>query len=357
MQVIKRLLCLICCIAIPFGMAATAETMTVTPETIVVAPEAPTELIDTGNENTYANPLLNPNTLTEYATLPDNTLNILLLGIDFGHEGYWGSGYKKILEDCHTDAVLVISVHLDTQKIDFVSLPRDTLTYVPGIRGIYKLNAAFNCGTSIEGGLNKACQAASWVLGGIKIDEYCAVDMNMMEKLGDAMGGIDFDLEMSYTGHSGTRYYKGLHHLDGTGIMDYLRSRTNATVKSNDIGRTGRQRALMIAIFEKLKQNPTLLWKVAQTALENTDDFFTSDGINSASLLAMIPFLLGMKEEDVGSYVITGKYRTALDGWNFTFTDQENRQAVIQEVYGIEVPPLTYVDYNYTKWLVESGLH
>lgn len=379
MQMLKRLLCVVCCIAISWGTVVLAETTTaaVTPVTAEEATLSPTTsatqapptapvattsgtaftAVPTAEASVYTNPLLNPNTLTEYTTLPENMLNILLLGIDFGHDGYWGSGHKTALEDCHTDAVLVISVHLDTKKIDFISLPRDTLTYVPGIRGIYKLNAAFNCGTTVEDGLYRASQAASWVLGGIKIDEYCAVDMNMMEKLGDAMGGIDFDLEMSYRGHSGTRYYKGLHHLDGTGIMDYLRSRTNATVKSNDIGRTGRQRALMIAIFEKLKQDPTLLWKVIQTALDNTDGFFTSEGINGASLLSTIPFLLGLNEQDIGSYVITGKYRTALKGWNFTFTDQENRQKVIKEVYGIDVSPLPYVDYDYAKWLVDSGFH
>lgn len=303
---------------------------------------------------TYANPLLNPDGVAGELTLAEKRLNILLLGIDYGHEGYWGSGHKTSLQECHTDAVLVISVQPDTKKIDFISLPRDTLTYVPGIRGIYKLNAAFNCGTTVQDGLEKTCKAASWLLGGIKIDNYLAVDMNVMEKLGDAMDGVDFELEMAYNVGK-IHYHKGMQHLDGRGIMDYFRARRNATVRANDIGRTGRQRALMAAICEKLKANPALLTKVIQTAMENADGFFSNLQLGT-ELLAAVPFMLSLKAEDIGSYVITGKYRTALKGWNFTFTDQENRQAVIRQVFGVEVPPLAYVSYEYTKWLTDAGL-
>lgn len=304
----------------------------------------------------YKNPLIHPDSVSDNIDLPHNTINILLLGIDFGHTGYWGSGGKRSLEDCHTDAMMVIAVNLDDKRADFVSLPRDTLTYVPGVKGIYKLNAAINCGSSMEDGLHKACDAASWVLGGIKIDYYLAVDMNAMAALGDAIGGVDFDLEMSYTGHSGRKYHKGLRHLDGTGIVDYLRSRTNATVNANDIGRTGRQRELMMAVFQKLKNDQDIFLKAAKAAQDMKDGFFTNILDASATdFLPMLPIAMGLNEQNVGSYVITGKYRSALYGWNFTFTDQENRQSVIKEVYGVDVPPLRYVDIKYTKWLVDSG--
>lgn len=305
-------------------------------------------------EGEYANPLINPKAITEYKTLQQKMINILLLGIDYGHEGYWGSGGKKTLEDCHTDAVMVIAVNLDENTMDFVSLPRDTLTYIPGVKGIYKLNAAINCGNgSLEDGLQKACRAAEWVLGGIKIDYYCAVDMNAMAALGDAMGGVDFELEMSYKGHSGTKYRKGLRHLNGTGIMDYLRARKNATVNSNDIGRTGRQRELILAIFKKLKEDQESLVKVLKKAKELQGSFFTD--ITAADALSLLAIASNLEASGFGSYVITGEYKTALKGWNFTFTNQENRHTVIKKVYGVDVPPLSYVDFAYTKWLMKSG--
>lgn len=305
--------------------------------------------------NSFKNPLLNPQPIAEYVQVPGNILNILLLGIDFGHEGYWGSGIKKELFKCHTDAVMVVAVDLDKKTADFVSLPRDTVTYVPGVKGIYKLNAAFNCGRDVMDGLKKACEAASWVLGGIRIDYYFAVDMNAMAAIGDEMGGVDFELEMTYKGHSGKGYKKGLRHLDGTGITDYLRARKNATVNYNDIGRTGRQRDLMQAIYEKLKNDPALLMKVIAYARGLTDGYFTNIGdVPAEQIMQLVPLALGLDEDSVGSHVLAGPYRTS-NQWNFTFTDQERRASVIREVWGVEVPPLDYVDFAYMKWLKSSG--
>ena len=302
----------------------------------------------------FRNPLIAPREITEYRDLPEEKINILLVGIDFGERGYRGSDGKKILEDCHADAVMVLALDPKAETVDLVSLPRDTLVYVPGVKGIYKLNGAINSGGgSIEDGLEKLCDAASWVLGGVKIDYYCAVDMVTMVELGDAIGGVDFAVEMAYVGHSGKKYSKKMQHLDGIGIMDYLRSRTNATVNSNDIGRTGRQRELMLAIFNKLKNNPLLLVGVTQKAQAMQGGFFTN--ITPTAMLPYMDMALKINEQSVGSYVITGKYRTALQNWNFTFTDQKNRQAVIKKVYGIDVPPLEYVSYEYAKWLVDSG--
>lgn len=299
------------------------------------------------------NPLLNPQESGNYVQTEHEYINILLLGIDFGTTGYWGSGGKKVLEDCHTDAVLVASVDLTDQSVNLVSLPRDSVTYIPEVRGIYKLNASINCADTIEEGLERIRNAASWLLGGIEVHRYCAVDMNTMIQIGDAIGGVDFELEMSYTGHSGTKYKKGLQHLDGTGIMDYLRARTNATVNSNDIGRTGRQRELMSAIFQKLKENPLLAVKVLAIMNDSEQNFYTD--MQDSDVTQLIQTILSMNIDEVGSYVLTGKYRTALEGWNFTFTDQENRQQVIKEAFGVDVDTIPYVSYDYCKWLVDYG--
>ena len=306
----------------------------------------------------FTHPLINPfaNSLEHIQgpALPEEVVNILLVGIDYGEKGYRGSAYKDVLENCHADAMLVVTIHPKTNRVDLVSIPRDTFTYVPGVRGIYKLNASINCGDgTVEDGLEKACEAAAWVLGGVPIDYYCAVDMVAMAALGDAMGGIDFEIEMSYTGHSGKKYYKGMTHLDGIGITDYLRSRTNATVNGNDLGRTGRQRALMVGVFQKLKDNPLLLLKMTKE-IQNSEGFHTNMSINT--LMPYVNMGMKLKEEDLGSHVITGTYRTGPSGWNFTFTDQEHRQAVIKEVYGIDVEPLPFVSYKYSKWVEENGM-
>ena len=299
----------------------------------------------------YANPLINPYEITDYTELSDIFVNILLLGIDFGTNDYWGSGTKKVLENCHTDAVMVVVINLDKKQIDLISLPRDTVTYIPEVKGIYKLNAAVNCAETLEEGLQRTKNSAEWLLGDIKIDYYFAVDMNTMIELGDAIGGVDFEMDMNYTGHSGKRYLKGIQHLDGTGITDYLRARTNATVDYNDIGRTNRQREMMLAIFEKLKSDENIIWDLLETATTQYDGFFTDITTAVIVKLALIlPTVLSVDEQSIGSYVFTGPYRTS-NSWNFTFTDQDNRLAVIKEVYNIDAEPIPYVSYAYTQWL------
>lgn len=303
-------------------------------------------------ETTSTNPLIDPQK-TPVLKTPQRYTNILMLGVDFGFTNYRGSGsaLKQTLEDCHTDAIMVVSINMTTEEVSLISLPRDTVTYVPEVHGIYKLNGAFNCADTLEEGLERICSAASWLLGGIPIDHYCAVDMAAMIALGDFIGGVDLNVEMSYTGHSGRHYAKGMQHLDGQGIMDYVRARTNATVNSNDIGRTGRQRQTMTAIFQKVKSNASLIksgWDFANSG----DIHFYTD----MSLAKVLNLLNKVKAADsLGSYVLTGKYRTALKGWNFTFTDQANRVEVLKAVYGVDVPEIPYVSYEYTQWLMDEG--
>ena len=303
-------------------------------------------------ETVSKNPLVDPQEVPSVKT-PQRYTNILMLGVDFGFQNYRGSAsaLKKTLADCHTDAIMVVSINMTTKDVNLISLPRDTLTYIPEVHGIYKLNGAFNCADTLEEGFERICDAASWVLGGIQIDHYCAVDMAAMIALGDFIGGVDLDVEMSYDGSSGKHYSKGMQHLDGQGIMDYVRARRNATVNAHDIGRTGRQRQAMAAIFQKVKSNAGLIKSGWDYANSGEINFFTD-----MSLAKVLNLLNKVKNSDnIGSYVITGPYQTALKGWNFTFTDQANRIDVIKQVYGIEVPELPYVSYDYTKWLMDEG--
>lgn len=303
------------------------------------------------------NPILFPTNEQADTAYADNIVNILFTGIDFGTEGHWGSGYKTEIADCHTDAVMVVAINLTQNRIDIVSIPRDSVTIVPGVRGVYKLNSAVNCAATVQEGLERTVAAAEWFLGGVAIDCYFAVDMNTMTALGDAIGGVDFEMDMDYVGSSGHSYVKGWQHLNGTGIMDYVRARTNATVDGNDLGRTRRQREMMTAVFEKLATDHAAITNVLETLTDPDSGFFTDlTGTQAVGLLALAPMLLTLDAEQITSYSLVGKYRTAMK-YNFTFTDEENRAAVIEAVYGFTPEPLQYVDYAHTDWLMETGFY
>lgn len=221
-------------------------------------------------EEVSHNPIIEPLKTIPKLQTKDRFTNILLLGVDYGFPGYWGSHHKKVLQECHTDAFMVLSINMTTSEVNLVSIPRDSVTYVPGVRGLYKLNAAFNCAETIEEGCLRACEAASWMLGGVPMDYYACVDLAAMIALCDHIGGADLELEMGYTGHSGKYYSSGKQHLDGQGLADYARARKNATRNANDVGRTGRQRQVVSAILKVLKDNPSKIksaWNLANNAI------------------------------------------------------------------------------------------
>ena len=331
MRRIKRVLVFM--LLLCFAIAAGAEEAAVSPE----------------------NPLLFPQSGVNYITYPDNIINVLLLGIDFGSEGYWGSGYKEDIRDCHTDAVMVVAINLSKNKIDIISVPRDTVTIVPGVRGVYKLNGAANCADTLEAGLERTKASVERLLGGVKIDCWFAVDMNTMLRLGDALGGVEFYVDMKYVGSSGKSYVVGWQHLNGTGIMDYVRARTNATVDGTDLGRARRQRDMMTAVLNKLAADGQSLNGLLDVLADPDGGFFTDlTNAQAVGFLALLPTLTRMDEERFTSYSLDGSYRTAME-YNFTFTDQELRADVIQAVYGIDVPPLPYVSFAHAKWLTETG--
>ena len=297
------------------------------------------------------NPLLDPQEPLPYAQTEDEFVNILLLGIDYGGETWHTSGGKQTLEECHTDGVVVVSLNMTENTVSLVSIPRDSLTYVPGVRGIYKFNGAINCAPSLEEGIERACKAASWHLGGIPIDKYVAVDATALIALGDAIGGVDFEVDMRYKG-AYREYDIGMQHLDGEGILDYMYARQNATKDSNDLGRTRRQREMLSAIFAKIKSEPSLVMKALDVYLSGKLNIMTNIGMGDAMKLAASA--LSMDLSGVSTYVLEGPYKSF--HMNFTFNDQEHRQQVIRTVYGVDVPPLEYVSYKYTEWLTEYGL-
>ncbi|MBN1776557.1 MAG: LCP family protein [Clostridiales bacterium] len=303
------------------------------------------------------NPVIFPNDDMIYRSYPDTVVNILLLGIDFGREGFWGSMYKKDILQCHTDAVMVFAVNLTKNRVDIISFPRDTVTIVPGVRGVYKLNGAVNCADTLAGGLKRSQAAVEKLLGGVKIDGYIAVDMNAMFTLGDALGGVDYMVDMDYVGSSGRLYNDGFQHLDGTGIMDYVRARSNATLDASDYGRTRRQREMMTAIFQKLMSDTGSALSVLDALSDPETNVFTNlTGAQAVGILALAPMLLRLDGDGISSYTIGGDYRNAM-GWNFTITDNEYRAEVLKTVYGIDVAPLEYVSYGHAGFYADSGFY
>ena len=294
---------------------------------------------------------------TPVQEVKDNIVNILLLGIDAYENGGTTSG-----TDPHTDVMMVVTVNFDKDTVDLITLPRDIFTTAPGLHGFYKLNGVFNAGggmNDMEGGFALICRAAEIWLGGISIPYYYAVDFQAVVDIVDAIGGIDYDVDQPFTaytivGHrmsdSGKYYDKGMHHLDGYAVLQYLRVRHEAD--GLDSSRTARQRRMMVAIFKKLKN---------ESKLSQIPDLINaaSSGIYTNTSLSQTTFLAGyaMSKIDPEQIHTRSLYGELMNQhyFKYIFVDQQNRIDIIKEVYGIDAEPIGVNTPQYENWLYDIG--
>ncbi|MDD5018529.1 MAG: LCP family protein [Eubacteriales bacterium] len=275
----------------------------------------------------------------------DNIVNILLIGVDHADErdsDEWASHGGK--QAFHADVMIVLSINTDTNEVSLISLPRDTYAKIPGVDGIYKLNASIDCGgqwPSDEGFL-KVCEAAEWMLGGIPVDLYYAVDMGAVKGLVDAIGGVDYDVDISFD-IQGRTYEKGFQHMDGQAVLDYLRIRKAAHIvesgQSGDLNRINRQKKMLVAIFEKIKQED-LLTNIPGILSAFEGNLYTNT--TPAQTAALAVFAYKVNSEDIAMYSMSGSSKNIFN-WNFVITNQTNRLEIIKEVYGYDAP--RYTDY------------
>ena len=80
-------------------------------------------------------------------------VNVLLIGVDYAEERETWNGKHEY----HSDVMIIAAINFDENRVDLISLPRDTYAKIPGVDGIYKLNASLNCG----GGLRRRAARAS----------------------------------------------------------------------------------------------------------------------------------------------------------------------------------------------------
>lgn len=282
-------------------------------------------------------------------SMMQNIVNVLFIGVDYSAERETWNGKHEY----HADVMMVAAINFDENRVDLISIPRDTYAKIPGVNGIYKINASLNCGGGYEAaggaGFLKTCEAASWMLGGIPINYYYAVTMPAVKQLVDAVGGVDYNLEMTYT-MMGRRYTAGPTHLNGQGVLDYLRVRKNIQ-SGGDLNRVNRQKKMLIAIFKSL-QEQNLILKVPEILSSFDGQLYTNCTLGQTA--ALTKFGYGLDGDNIGMYSMTSSSgsNTNIFNWNFCLTDQTKRVQIIKDVYGVDVPKeLEYTpDYAKYRW-------
>ncbi|WP_422661968.1 LCP family protein [Pannus brasiliensis] len=212
-------------------------------------------------------------------------------------------GYHALVDsfDGLTDTMLLLRFDPASKKLTMLSIPRDTRTNIEGY-GERKINEANSLG-----GPALTAETVSELLGGVAIDRYVRVNVQGLEKLIDALGGVTIDVpkDMKYNDFSQHFYIdlkKGKQHLDGAKAVQFSRFRHDAY---GDIGRVQRQQQLMRAVMEQALQPGALLkipdiLKVIQTHIDTN--------LTLEELLALAGFATEVDRSNLQMVLLPGDF-------------------------------------------------
>lgn len=217
--------------------------------------------IDALQQDMEVDTSIDPDTLDMNTNLPDNVINILLVGIDT-RDTSLTSGLQQ------GDVQIILSINKDTGSIKLTSLLRDMYVTIPGYKNMNRINVAY-----ARGGGQLAMRTVNKNFE-MNIQNYVTINFYGLASIIDAIGGIDIDLTKTEAGAINTYLRKhppkydntdgsqrvtlekkdGVQHLDGVQAVMYARLRKI----DNDFGRTARQRHLLELLLEKVMQDMSL---------------------------------------------------------------------------------------------------
>ena len=271
-------------------------------------------------------------------SLMKNTVNILLVGVDYATERDHNKK-QYVGKYFNSDVMMVLAINFDKNKVDMISVPRDSYAKIANIDGIYKLNFALQAGGGInDKGFTNVCKSVEGVLGGIPVNYYIAVTMPVVKELTDMVGGVDYDIDVNFK-MMGREYKKGMQHLNGQAVLDYCRARKNMS-QGGDLNRVNRQKKVLMAVFKKLQSNATIL-DVPQTLISMNGKVHTN--MNFSQLAAIAAFGKKLPTENITMRTIPGYYMNIFNK-NYVLINQTKRIELIKEVYGVTVDR----DYRHT---------
>ncbi len=181
-------------------------------------------------------------------------VNVLLLGVKVlssdiqDYDAIDREGYDATVNSFEglSDTMLMMRFDPRNERIAVMSVPRDTRTNVDG--EVTKINEA-----NRDGGPALSAVAVSELMGGVGVDRYVRINVQGVEKLIDAIGGVKVNVpkDMKYQDDSQHLYINlkaGEQRLDGDKALQFLRFRYD---NNGDIGRVQRQQMFMSALVEQ----------------------------------------------------------------------------------------------------------
>lgn len=260
-------------------------------------------------------------------------VNILVLGVkvltsdvDAPPPGLEDAGYHALVDsfDGLADTMLLIRFNPANQQMVVLSLPRDTQVYTPEL-GTARLNA-----TNYHGGPAETARATSELLDGIAIDRYVRINVQGVEKLIDALGGVEVYVpyDMKYQDDSQHLYIdlkEGRQTLDGDQALQFLRFRHD---QYGDIGRIQRQQLLMRSLVEQAL-NPVTIARLPRILSVVQDHVDTN--LSVEELVALVGFGAQVDRSEVQMLMLPGEFGMDNSNYGDWIPDSDRISAMVSQ--------------------------
>lgn len=210
----------------------------------------------------------------------DEALTVLLLGSD--RRPSWGDQGER------SDLMVLLRLSADRKRATAVSLPRDSMVRIPQCRSAAgktvaahrdMINQAYRIG-----GLTCAWKTVETTTG-VRVDHAVAIRYDGLEKLVDALGGVEVTLPQAVNDRkSKLKLPAGRSVVDGRTAVAYARLRYVGD--GSDIARIKRNIALMQALLKKVSRldDPTALASFVRVAATSVT---TDAGLDLDTMLGL----------------------------------------------------------------------
>lgn len=166
-----------------------------------------------------------------------------------------GDAFGTINKVMNTDVNMIVSVDPVNHKLLLTSIPRDYYVNLPG-KGEQAYDKLTHAGYY---GIQESIRAVEKLLD-IEINYYAKVNFSTIQKVVDAIGGVDVKSDYSFTEDSSGKFYhykKGMNHLNGSQALAFARERHSFA--DGDIQRVKNQQKVIDAIIKKMVSDRALI--------------------------------------------------------------------------------------------------
>jgi len=253
--------------------------------------------------------------LESVAAAPGAPINFLLVGVDDRSTlpDDWDDTFGEFAGR-RTDVIMIAHL-VPGEGIQMLSIPRDLKADIPG-HGTNRINASY-----VLGGPDLLVQTVQSETG-IPINHYVEIDFAGVGAVVDSLGGVT--LEFDNPGRddkSGFSTDAGTQTLNGEEAVAYARSRHYQELQNGewtgtgggDISRTGRQQAILLALFDQVA-SPSSAFNVATFLPTFADQITADEGLSLGRMADLGRDALTLRSRSVDAMTLPVKNFKGSDG-------------------------------------------